>query len=238
MADPFGRAIRDHHLGRRSEPLIDRDGDETREHAVEDFYFGTYEGGDWLDGRVEGPLLDMGAGVGRDTLYFQERTEAVAIEASDHLVETMRDRGVDDARRGDMFSLSEQFGRDRFRTAYARGTQVGLAGSFAAVRAFLADLAHVTTPDGRAIFDNYAPEQPATEDVFAYRPDPAPGLAWRVFHSEYEGEVGRTLVFRLFSVDRLREATVGTPWEVVEHRYGAGEDPVQWMAVLEKQSGG
>lgn len=238
MADPFGRAIRDHYLDRRTEPLIDRDGDRTREHAIEEFYFGTYEGGDWLDERVEGPLLDMGAGVGRDTLYFQDRMEAVAAEVSDNLVETMRERGVRDARRGDMFALPDQFERARFRTAYARGTQVGLAGSVAGVRAFLADLAHVTTPDGRAILDNYAPEQPGTADVFAYRPDPAPGLAWRVFHCEYEGDVGRTLVFRLFSVDRLREATVGTPWTVVDARYGPEENPVQWVATLEKDRGG
>ncbi len=38
--DPFGRAIRDHYLGERTGPLVDRDGDETREHAIEEWYFG------------------------------------------------------------------------------------------------------------------------------------------------------------------------------------------------------
>lgn len=119
---------------------------------------------------------------------------------SDQLVETMRDRGVDDARRGDMFALRETFERDRFRSALAVVTQIGLAGSLAGVRQFLADLAVVTTPDATAVLDNHAPEKESTADVFAYREDPTPGLAHCVFHCEYEGDVGRTLLFRLFSL--------------------------------------
>lgn len=67
--DPFGRAIRDHYLSEREEPLIDRDGEETREHAIERWYFGEYEPDEWFDSLIDGPFLDMGAGVGRDTLY-------------------------------------------------------------------------------------------------------------------------------------------------------------------------
>lgn len=240
MSDPFGRAIRDHYLGERDEPLIDRDGDETREHAIERWYFGEHEPDDWFDPLLDGPLLDMGAGAGRDALFFQTRFETVAIDASEPLVETMRDRGVNDARLADMFALREHFDRDRFRSAIAVGTQLGLAGSMAGVRQFLADLAHVTTPDATAILDNYAPELDRTADVFAYRGDHAPGLAYRVFHCEYQGDVGRTLLFRLFSIDRLRAATVGTPWTVTQASYGHPDtDGVadQWVAVLEKAEG-
>jgi hypothetical protein len=176
-------------------------------------------------------LLDVGAGAGRDSLYYQKRFETVAVEVSDFLVDLMRERGVEDVRLADMFSLRESFGRDRFRSAHAIGTQVGLAGSMDGVREFLADLAFVTTPDATAVLENYAPELAATADAFGYREDAAPGLAYRVYHCEYEDAVGRTLLFRLFSVDRLREATVGTPWTVVEARYG----DVQWRAVLEKR---
>ncbi|MEF8780317.1 MAG: class I SAM-dependent methyltransferase [Haloferacaceae archaeon] len=228
--DPYGRAIRDHSLGTRTEPLVDRDGERTREHAIERWYFGDHDPDAWRDSWLEGPLLDMGAGAGRDALYYQQRFETVAIDVSEHLVETMRDRGVDDARRVDMFSLTEHFGRDRFRSAHAIGTQVGLAGSMAGVREFLGDLAAVTAGDTTAVIDNYAPGVAETTDVFAYREDPAPGLAFRVYHCEYEGDVGETLLFRLFSVDRLREATIGTPWEVGEVDYR----DTQWRAALKK----
>jgi len=70
--------------------------------------------------------------------------------------------------------------------------------------------------------------------VFGYREDPAPGLAYRVYHCVYEGEVGETLLFRLFSPDRLREAAVGTPWTVAEVRYPGSDEPVQWVVRIEK----
>lgn len=230
MSDPFGRAIRDHYLGEREEPLIDRDGEDRREHSIEGYYFGDHEEDAWRDTWMDGPLIDLGAGAGRDTLYYQNHFETVAMEVSEHLVETMRDRGVNDVRLADMFSLREQFDRNRFRSAHAIGTQIGLAGSLSGVRAFLDELAYVTMPDATALIDNYAPEQEATKNVFAYREDPMPGLAYRVFHCEYEGDVGRTLLFRVFSVDRLRDATVGTPWKVSEVKYA----DIQWRAVLKK----
>ncbi|WP_090307692.1 class I SAM-dependent methyltransferase [Natronorubrum texcoconense] len=229
--DPFGRAIRDHHLGNREAPLFDRDGGARREHAIEDWYFGEHDDAAWRDRWLNGPLLDLGAGAGRDALYYQDRFETVAIDVSDHLVETMRDRGVNDARQADMFSLPDHFDRDRFRSVHSIGTQVGLAGSMHGVRAFLEDLAYVTTPDATAVLDNYIPRDDAANEVFGYRDDPAPGLAHRVYHCEYEGDVGRTLLFRVFSVDRLREATIGTPWDVAATRYG----DTQWRAILEKR---
>lgn len=229
-ADPFGRAIRDYYNDSLEEPLIDRDGNETREHSIERWYFGEHDEDAWRDAWMEGPLLDIGAGAGRDTLYYQEQFETVAIEVSEHLVEIMNDRGVDDARLANMFTLRRHFDRNQFRSAHSIGTQIGLAGSMAGVRQFLADLAFVTTPDATAVLDNYAPEKEATEDVFAFRDDPTPGFAYRVYHEEYDGEIGDTLLFRIFSVDRLREATIGTPWEVIEVKYG----DTQWRAILEK----
>lgn len=235
--DPFGRAILDHHRGEQAEPLIDRDGDESRVHAVKEYYFGEHTPESWFEPRVDGPLLDMGAGAGRDALYFQERGETVAIDPSEQMVTTMGERGVDDARVGDMFTLREQFGPDRFGAALSIGSQLQLAPTQHALRAFLDDLAFVTTDDATAMVDGYDPERAVEEAVFAVRDVSEPGLAQRVFHSEYEGDVGRTLVFRLFGVGRLEEATVGTPWEVVDARdpYPADdESSTMWRALLEK----
>ncbi|WP_128477963.1 methyltransferase domain-containing protein [Halorussus pelagicus] len=236
MADPFGRAVRDHHRGERDEPLAQRDGEQTREHPIEQFYFtefaGEGENGRWLDARLDGPLLDLGAGAGRHALYFQERFETVAVEVSDDLVATMRERGVEDAREGDMFALREQFERDRFRSALAIGTQLGLAGSMDGLRRFLGDLAVVTTPDATAVVDCYDPARIETGELLGYRPDPTPGMAARVMTFEYEGELGETLLFRLFGPDRIREAAVGTGWSVEEVRYG--DEGPHYRVALEK----
>ncbi|WP_157884822.1 class I SAM-dependent methyltransferase [Halorubrum aethiopicum] len=235
--DAFGRAIRDHHRGERTEPLLHSDGAETVEHPVESFYFTPFDPevgtNGWLGSHLQGPLLDVGAGTGRHALYFQDRFETVAVEPSPALVETMRERGVADARRGSMFDLAEDFDRDRFGSALLNGTHLGLVGSMRGLSAFLDDLAFVVRPDGTAVVDCYDPDHPATSDVIGYREDPTPGLAHRVMFFEYEGERDPILQLRLFSPDRLREAAVGTGWEVVD--VARGEDGYHYRAALSKR---
>jgi SAM-dependent methyltransferase len=217
MPMPFARALHDLHFDEQQGPYVARNGEETVEQSL-DFYFEDVQGGGWLEARLDGPLLDLGAGVGRHALYFQERFETVAIEQSPLLVEVMRDRGVEDARVADMFGLREAFERDRFASALAVGTQVGLAGSMAGLREFLGDLAFVTTPDATAVVDGYRPGHERTREKIDYRPDPAPGLAYRVAQFEYDGTLGEPWLYRLFSPDRVREAAVGTGWEVGDVR--------------------
>jgi hypothetical protein len=236
--DAFGRAVADQFHGDREEPLLQRDGAEVLEHPIEEFYFGEFsaetEGGEWLAGRLDGPLLDMGAGAGKHALYFQEHHETVAIEPSDSLVELMRERGVEDARQADMFALRETFDRDRFQSALAFGTQLGLAGSMDGLRRFLGDLAAVTRPDANAVLDSYDPETAGTGELLGYRADPTPGLAFRVMTFEYEDEADEILLFRLFSPDRLAEATIGTAWKLAETRRGGGDNDYHYLAALEK----
>ena len=240
MTDAFGRAIRDHFHGEREGPLLHRDGAETLEHPIEAFYFTDFDpdedpAHEWLAAWLQGPLVDLGAGTGRHALYFQEQFETVALEPSPALVETMRERGVDDAREGDMFALREQFSRDRFGSALANGTQLGLAGSMRGLTAFLGDLAHVTTPDATAVVDCYDPTHPATADLVGYRDDPTPGLAHRVMFFEYEGETNPILQLRLFSPGRLREAAVGTDWDVAEVVRGGEGNEYHYRAALRKR---
>lgn len=238
MTDPFGRAIHDFHRDEQDEPLVQRDGEWAREHPIEAFYFGDFDSesdrSEFITTWVDGPLLDMGAGAGRDTLFLQERFETVAIEVSEQLVETMRERGVRDARRGDMFALRETFGHDRFRSALAWGTQVGLVGSMRGLREFLDTLAFVTTPTGTAMLDCYDPERVSPDEMLGYRADPTPGLAFRVMHFEYEDAIGETLLFRLFSPDRLREAAAATDWSVVEIMRADGDNSPHYHAALTK----
>ena len=236
MPDAFGRAVRDFHRGEQDEPLVQRDGEETLIHPIEDFYFGDFDPesdrGAWLDSRLDGPLVDLGAGAGRDALHFQNRFETVAIEVSDHLVETMEARGVEDARRGDMFALRDQFDANRFRSALAFGTQICLTGSMRGLERFLADLAHVTTADATAVLHSHDPEADGVDDLLGFRPDPTPGLAHRVFWFEYEATVDEALYFRLFSPDRVQEAAASTPWEIADVRQP--RESITYQVALEK----
>lgn len=240
MSDAFGKAIRDHYREERTEPLLHRDGAETVEHPIESFYFTAFSPEDdpaneWLASWLQGPLVDLGAGTGRHALYFQERFETVAVEPSTALVETMRERGVADAREGDMFDLRSTFERDRFGAALANGTQLGLAGSMCGLSEFLGDLAYVTRPDATAVVDCYDPDHPAAADLLGFREDPTPGLAHRVMFFEYEGETDPILQLRLFSPDRLGEAAVGTGWEVADVARGGDGDEYHYRAALTKR---
>ena len=241
MSDPFARALRDHYLGKRDAPLVvhgDGDADsESRNHPIQQFYFGDPPDDDalrWIEPWLDGPLVDLGAGVGRDTLYFQERFETVAVEAHDALVETMRDRGVDDARRGDLFAPRETFPADRFRSALIRGTQLGLAGSLPALGETLTDLGAVTTADATAVIDGYDPDRAGTADLVGYRPDPRPGLARRTMQFEYEGVRGSPLEFLLVGPERLRTAAAPA-WTLVAVDYPASSDTGYYRAVLRAQ---
>ena len=239
MPDPFGRAIREFHRGEMDEPLRRLDGADREDHPIEAFYFGEFEpetaDDELLVDHLAGPLLDLGCGAGRHALFFQDRFETAAVDVSEALVATARDRGVRDARRGDMFALRGQFPPNRFRSALAVGTQVGLAGSLRGVSAFLGDLSCVTTTDATAVLDAYDPTRPGCSDLLGYRADPTPGLAFRAFHFEYGGRVGPELLFRLLSPARLREAAVGTGWALSGVR--RDQDGPYYRAFLEKREG-
>lgn len=238
MSDPFPRALHDAHFREQLTPLYYLNGEEREENDIE-WYFQVVgsEGDDegWLESWVDGPLLDMGAGVGRHTLYFQDQFETVAIEQSELLVEVMKDRGVNDARIADMFALRDAFHRDQFRSAMAIGTQVSLAGSLDGLRQFLSDLAYVTMPDATAVFDGYDPEYESTKEKIDYYEDPTPGLAYRILQMEYDGTLGEPWMYRLFTPDRVREATIGTGWEVAEIKYGDGQWDNLYNVLLQKR---
>jgi len=134
-----------------------------------------------------------------------------------------------------MFDLTAAFERDRFRSVLAYGTQVGLAGSMAGLHRFLGDLAFVTTPDATAVLDCYDPDAQGATEMLGYRADPTPGLASRVMAFEYESDRGRPLLFRLFSPDRLREATLGTGWTVAETKRDLTDNDVHYLAALAKE---
>jgi SAM-dependent methyltransferase len=224
VTDVFARALVDFHRDDRQGQLRYRDGDETVEHDVSG-YFEPWDarGADSFLETVDGRVLDLGAGAGRQALAVQEGADVVPIEPSDALVAVMRDRGLANATQGDMFSLREGFDRDAFDAAYSVGTQVGLAKSVAGLRAFLDDLAHVTTPDATALFDGYDPGHERTRDLIGFRDDPARGGAYRIVQYEYDDVLGKPWLFRLFTREELREATTGTDWTIREIRSSDGD---------------
>lgn len=219
MSDPFGRALRDHYHGRQTEPLWRYDGGACEQHLEQGYYFRDVGEDPWVGDWLVGPIVDVGCGPGDHALHYQEQHEVVATDVSAELIELCQERGVRDARDVDMFDLTAVFERDRFASVLMNGTQLGLGGSVSGVSTILRELTTITAPNATAIVDTYDPDADAASDLLGYRSDPTPGLANRVFHFEYEGEIGSELHFRLLSPERLREACIGTDWSVSDIRY-------------------
>lgn len=241
MPGPFGRAIRDCFKNQQVEPLFERHGNEVHEHSqLNEVYFSDFdtekEDNEWVASWLDGPLLDIGAGTGRHALYFQDHFKTVAIEVSDHLVEVMRERGVHDARHIDMFEIRRRFKRDQFNSALMIGTQLGLTASLQGLRQFLGDLSFVTTSDATVVLDSYHPEEVVKHDIPGFRSDPTQGLIYRVQQFEYEDDISAPLLFQFFTPARLKEAVVGTGWEVSEIRQHPSDrqDFAQYRAALTK----
>lgn len=236
MADPFGRALRDVHLDQQTGPLVQRDGSDELDHPIDEFYFQSFDPAEpesrWLASACRGPLLDAGAG--RHALAFQDRFDTVAMEVSESLVETMADRGVEKPVLGDLFDLQSTFPPDRFETVLIIGTQASLATSNQGLTDLLEDLATITTPDGQIILDSYDPTYQEVDDLLGYRADPTPGVGFRVFHFEYDGMIGPTLLFRLSSPDVLEECARVAGWEV-ESVHRPGQSEMYFQAVLSKR---
>jgi hypothetical protein len=236
MTDPFGRALLDHYRGEKTEPLSQCVGDEKLTHPVEEFYFDAFEsqaGADWIESWLQGPLLDVGAGAGRDSLYFQDRFETVALEISESLVTLLESRGVDRVEHGDMFRLTDSFERNRFGSLLVVGTQVGLARSMPGFQELLGQFAAVTTAEATLVLDAYDPEYGNAPEMLGFHSDPASGLGHRVIRYEYEGVAGETLLFVLFGPDRLREATTETAWTVADVQ--RPHDAYYYRAALQKE---
>lgn len=219
MNDSFGQALLDHYRGNRDDPLYQCDGTDRQEHPIEEFYFDTFPsttGSSWIEQHIEGPVIDIGAGAGRDTLYFQTEHDAVALEVSLPLVTLLEERGVDDARHGDLFALPDQFPPSRFRSALIIGTQFWLASSQTAVWNLLDDLREILTADATVVLDGYDPTVAPAREMLGYRSDPDPHVGFRVKYYEYRDTCGPILLFRLISLDQLASTVQKAGWELID----------------------
>lgn len=192
------------------------DGERSLRAHIEENYFGDPYEEQKRDAFVDAPVLDVGCGAGRDALRYQERGSVLATDVSPNAVRVANERGVDATTVADMFDLPLSDGA--VRTVHCFGTQAGLAGSIRGLAALLSEFARVTDTHGRAIVDAHDPSADGAVELFGYRSDPRPGLARRALHFEYDGIVGRTLVFLLLAPERFREAVVPTEWEVADVR--------------------
>lgn len=215
--DVWGRVLADFARGLPARYVVRRDDGQVDDDSPE-YYFAPPE--DWLPceraalAAVRGPVLDLGCGVGRVALVLQRTgIEVVAVDRSPGAVRLARERGVRDARLGDVSARS--LPRGRFATALLLGNNLGIAGSLKATESLLGELRRRLGPEGAVVFSTCDP-------LAAGAPKPAGGRRRRRYigefrlRIEYEGQVGPWFGLVLFDRLTLERLARRTGWRVAE----------------------
>ena len=156
--DAWGAALLDHLEGREvAQPLLEVDDGTVVPAMHPEWFFREFEQWDWWEQELlatieDGPVLDLGAGAGRASLYLQARGLAVtAVESSLGAAEVCRRRGVADVRIGD---LNDPPTDESWRTILLLCGNLGLGGSWEGNRLLLHRLASCSAPNARLFGDS------------------------------------------------------------------------------------
>jgi SAM-dependent methyltransferase len=133
-----------------------------------------------------GRVLELGAGAGSHALALQKLGLPVtAVDLSSLAVAIMRERGVQDARTGDLYDVFAE----RYDTILIL-RNIGITGTLAGLERFLHHLPNLLNPGGRLITDSIDPREPTDAAYQAYqRRQIASGkyLGERTLRFEYKG---------------------------------------------------
>lgn len=152
---PLGRALLEHHRDGADEPLrLHSDLGEVDELPVDFFFRDEDELGELERIALEearGRILDVGAGAGVHALALQERGhEVTAIDVVPAAVEVMEARGVEDARRADVF----QFDDARYDTVLMLLNGIGMVGTLSGLERFLTSAPRLLAGGGQLLLDS------------------------------------------------------------------------------------
>ena len=204
---PHGAALRDFHAGHGGAEVIVRGEDGEEERTPARVFFRTPEEFSTLDevalDLCRDRVLDVGAGAGCHSLVLQARGLTVtALDVAPEAVEVMRQRGVRDARCGDIFS----FAGERFDTLLILMNGIGLVGTLGGLDRFLCHVPRLLSEGGQVLLDSFDPGAP----------DPGrPGkyVGEMRFQLEYQGVRGAFYEFVFLDFETLRRHAQAARWQ-------------------------
>jgi SAM-dependent methyltransferase len=149
----FGKALMDYYEGNIAPIRICRDDGFVYEQDLKK-YFSKYH--DWPEyerkalEHINDPVLDVGCGAGRHSLWIQSRGfEVTAIDASQSAIEVAKHRGVRDCKVMNIRDID--FPKRVFGSILLIGTQFGVGGSLEATKRIMNKFREILKDDGSII---------------------------------------------------------------------------------------
>jgi len=221
--DAFGKALLDYYEGNEVKELTLEADDGTSMPAMgpEWFFQPSDKWYPWelnaLD-LLKGPVLDLGCGAGRASLYLQKKgLEVTGLDSSPNAVEVCRRRGMSDVRLGDLCSPPTD---KRWGSILLLCGNLGLAGDWKESRELLIHLANISTEEAIIIGDTIDPTITDDREDFEYQRK-------QVEAGHYMGYVCLRLKYREtatpwwgqsnFAIRDIPGLVRGTGWSIQEH---------------------
>ena len=223
--DAFGHALLDYFHGRSLKQLtLETDAGDTSPAMPASWFFEPPQ--NWVEWErsaltsARGPVLDLGAGAGRASLYMQERGhEAVAIDNSPGAIQVCKERGIADAR---LHDFAEELPTDKpWQTVLLLCGNFGLAGSWDATRQLLSQLRDICADDAVLLADTVDPSVMSDPNVQRYQQrmvakgEYVGNVTLRLMYGEIRSPWWRLTNVLIADVPRIIE---GTGWRLDDHR--------------------
>jgi SAM-dependent methyltransferase len=182
---------------------------------------------------VEGRVLDVGCGVGRNSLYLQKKgLEVLGIDASPLAVKICRLRGVNNVKVMPIEKIN--FRKNSFNTILMMGNNFSLFGSFKKARKLLEKFKRITTEKARIIaetIDPYKRVTPASLKYYEFNKAKGRMSGQLRVRIRLENYVSEWFDWLKVSKGEMKEILDGTSWRVKEF---IESENLQYITIIEK----
>ena len=226
MQDIFGKALMDHFSGRREPLILRREDGRENEFPLEALFSSHHEWFEWEKEALEhaeGRVLDVGCGVGRHSLWLQEKGfDVVATDVSPLAVEVAKARGLKNV----IVLLAQNlaFTPSSFKTILLMGNNFGMCGTIAETKDMMKQLHRIIASNGIAVVTSLDvtktsdPEHLAYQELNRKRGRPVGQATLRL---EYRDDIGEWFYLLNVGPELMEEICKPVGW-IIERIYRTG----------------